>query len=59
MKRFLIEFKEVSYGVVEVFADNEEEARELAQDYEGDLMVNKSELDLFDVVLEEDVDDDY
>ena len=59
MKRFLIEFKEVSCGVVEVFAENEEEARELAQDYEGDLMVNKSELDLFDVVLEEDVDNDY
>ena len=59
MKRFLINFKEVSYGVVEVFADNEEEARELAQDYEGDLMVNKSDLDLFDVVLEEDVDNDY
>lgn len=59
MKRFLIEFKEVSYGVVEVFAENEEEARELAQDYEGGLMTNKSELDLFDVVLEEDVDNDY
>lgn len=58
MKRFLIEFKEVSYGVVEVFADNEEEARELAEDYEGDLMVNKSELELYDVVLEEDADDD-
>lgn len=58
MKRFLIEFKEVSYGVVEVFADNEEEARELAQDYEGDLMVNNSELELYDVVLEEDVEDD-
>lgn len=59
MKRFLIEFKEVSYGVVEVFAENEEEARELAQDYEGDLMVNNSELELYDVVLEEDVDNDY
>ena len=59
MKRFLINFKKVSYGVVKVFADNEEEARELAQDYEGDLMVYKSELDLFDVVLEEDVDNDY
>lgn len=58
MKRFLIEFKEVSYGVVEVFAENEEEARELAQDYEGDLMVNNSELELYDVVLEEDADDD-
>lgn len=59
MKRFLIEFKEVSYGVVEVFAENEEEARELAQDYEGDLMVNNSDLELYDVVLEEDVDNDY
>lgn len=59
MKRFLIEFKEVSYGVVEVFADNEVEARELAQDYEGDLLTNKSELELYDVVLEEDIDDDY
>ena len=59
MKRFLIEFKEVSYGVVEVFAENEEEARELAQDYEGDLMVNNSELELHNVVLEEDVDNDY
>ena len=59
MKRFLIEFKEVSYGVVEVFAENEEEARELAQDYEGDLMVNNSELELYDVVLEEDGDNDY
>lgn len=58
MKRFLIEFKEVSYGVVEVFAENEEEARELAEDYEGDLMVNNSELELYDVVLEEDADDD-
>ena len=28
MKRFLIAFKEVSYGVVEVFAENEDEARE-------------------------------
>lgn len=59
MKRFLIEFKEVSYGVVQVFADNEVEARELAQDYEGDLLTNKSELELYDVVLEEDIDDDY
>lgn len=59
MKRFLINFKEVSYGVVEVFADNEEEARELAQDYEGDLMVNKSHLELGEVVREENIDNDY
>lgn len=57
MKRFLINFKEVSYGVVEVFAENEEEARELAEDYEGDLMVNKSYLELSEVVLEEDAEE--
>ena len=57
MKRFLINFKEVSYGVVEVFAENEEEARELAQDYEGDLMVNNSYLELSEVVLEEDAEE--
>lgn len=54
MKRFLINFKEVSYGVVEVFAENEDEAREKAESYEGDLMVNKSYLELSEVVLEED-----
>lgn len=57
MKRFLINFKEVSYGVVEVFAENEDEARELAECYDGDLIVNKSELELGEVVLEEDVEE--
>lgn len=57
MKRFLINFKEVSYGVVEVFAENEEQAREKAECYEGDLMVNQSELELGEVVLEEDAEE--
>lgn len=57
MKRFLINFKEVSYGVVEVFAENEDEARELAEGYEGDLLVNQSELELGEVVLEEDAEE--
>ena len=59
MKRFLINFEEVSYGVVEVFAENEDEARELAEDYEGDLMVNKSYLKLGELVSEEDIDEEY
>lgn len=59
MKRFLINFTEVSYGVVEVFAENEEQARELALDYEGDLMTTNSDLELGDVVLEEDIDNMY
>ena len=41
MKRFLIEVKEVSYGVVEVYARNEAKARELIEsgDY-NDFMVD-------------------
>lgn len=58
MKRFLIEYKEVSYGVVEVFAESEEEARELAE-CEGTLMVDKSEMELFNVEKVEDIDSDY
>ena len=55
MKRFLIQFKEVSYGVVEVFAETEEEARELAE-CDGDRMVNKSTMELYDVESVEDID---
>ena len=55
MKRFLIQFKEVSYGVVEVFAETEEEARELSES-EGDRMVNKSTMELYGVESVEDID---
>lgn len=61
MKRFLIKFKEVSYGVVEVFAETEEEARELAEEYDTDstLLVDTSELELRELVSEEDIDEKY
>lgn len=55
MKRFLIQFKEVSYGVVEVFAETEEEARELAE-CEGTQMVSTSEIELYGVESVEDID---
>lgn len=55
MKRFLIEFKEVSYGVIEVFAENEQEAREIA-DSEGTRFVDESEILLGKVTHEEDID---
>lgn len=58
MKKFLIQFKEVSYGVVEVFAETEEEARELAE-CEGVRMVDSSEMELYGVESEEDIDSDY
>ena len=60
MKKFLIKFKEVSYGVVEVFAENEDEARSLAEEYDGNsnLMVDTSELELGELVSEEDIDEE-
>ena len=54
MKRFLIAFKEVSYGVVEVFAENEDEAREIAE-CEGERFVNKSYMELGETESEEDI----
>ena len=56
MKRFLISFKEVSYGVVEVFAETEEEARAIA-DSEGTRFVDSSTLELGTVEKEEDIED--
>lgn len=56
MKRFLIEFKEVSYGVIEVFAENEQEAREIA-DSEGTRFVDDSKMELGEVTDEEDIDE--
>lgn len=58
MKRFLIEYQEISYGVVEVFAVNEEEARNIA-DSEGMRYTAKSEMKLGAVQEVEDIDNDY
>lgn len=58
MKRFMISFKEISYGVVEVFAETEEEAREIA-DSEGTRFVDSSSLELGTVEKEEDIEDYY
>ena len=58
MKRFVIEFKEVSYGVVEVFAENEAEARELAES-EGTRFVNTSSMELEAIQHEEDIENYY
>lgn len=56
MKRFRFEFKEICYGVVDVFAENEDEARELAE-CEGDRYVNKSDMELGDLQEYEDIED--
>ena len=57
MKRFLINFKEVSYGVVEVFAENEDEARYLAET-DGMRYENNSELELGELVSVKDIDEE-
>lgn len=44
MKKFLFNVKEISIGMVEVFAENEEKARKLAENYEGNLLIKNSEL---------------
>lgn len=54
MKKFMISFKEISYGVVEVFAETEEEAREIA-DSEGTRFVDTSTIELGTVESEENV----
>ena len=54
MKKFMISFKEISYGVVEVFAKTEEEARAIA-DSEGTRFVDSSSLELGTVEKEEDI----
>ena len=58
MKCFLIEYKEISYGVVEVFAENEDEARNIA-DSEGLRHTAKSEMQLGAAQEVEDIDNDY
>jgi hypothetical protein len=56
MKRFIFEFKEVSYGVVEVYAENEDEARAIA-DSEGLRYVAKSEMTLGSVQNKKEIED--
>ena len=56
MKRFRFEFKEICYGVVDVYAENEDEAWELAE-CEGERYVNKSDMDLGDLQEYEDIED--
>lgn len=54
MKRFLIEFKEISYGVVGVFAETEAEAREIA-DSDGTRHVKDSTLELGAIIEQQDI----
>lgn len=56
MKKFYIEFKEISYGVVEVYAENEDEAIAIA-DSEGLRHIAKSDMTLGSVQNKEEIED--
>lgn len=53
MKKYMIEFTEISYGVVEVLAENEEQAREIAE-CKGVRYVNDSKIELGTLLIEND-----
>lgn len=50
MKRFTFEYKENATGVIVVYADNEEDAREKAINLDGDIHINKSFSDIGSVL---------
>ena len=54
MKRFSFEFKEISYGVIEIYAETEEEAREFA-DCAGMRFVKDSTLELGAISGQQDI----
>lgn len=53
MARFRFAFTEVSTGYIEVWADSEDEAREKAETYEGDMFVKDSNLVLRECIEKE------
>lgn len=54
MKRFVFKIEERSVGVVEVYANSEDEARELAEEYEGMLHIKESDITVGDLMHVED-----
>jgi hypothetical protein len=42
MKKFMFAYEEYAVGVIEVWADDEDSARELAECQDGDVFINES-----------------
>ena len=57
MKKYVFEITEHSKGVAVVYAENEEEALEMVESYEGDLLIHDSELDVGGLVEVTDAED--
>ena len=58
MKKYVFEVREVSKGVAVVYAENEDDALEMVESYEGDLIIHNSELNVGGLVEVTDVEDD-
>lgn len=56
MTKFRIEYKEVSVGFIDVYADSLEEAMEKAEVGDGDAFINDSEIEVGSLI--EEIDDD-
>lgn len=57
MKKFVFEIRERSKGIAVVFAESEEEALEMVESYEGNLLIHDSELDVGGLIEVTDVED--
>ena len=58
MRKYVFEIRERSKGIAVVFAENEEEALEMVESYEGDLLIHDSELDVGGLIEVTDVDNE-
>lgn len=55
MKQFTFEYQEVAKGVIVVYADNEEDAREQALNHDGEVYINKSVENVGELLITKDV----
>lgn len=58
MKKFVFEITEHSKGVAIVYAENEDDALDMVYSYEGDLLINKSELEVGGLIEVTDADEE-
>lgn len=58
MKKYVFDVREVSKGVAVVYAENEDEALDMVESYEGDLHIHDSELTIGGLVEVTDVEND-
>lgn len=55
MKQFTFEYKENAVGVIVVYADNEEDAKEKALNHDGEVYISKSVEDVGELLVAKDV----